>query len=37
MKASTTMMEYQNGQAFVLPYQLPELILPEQSKAPSYP
>ncbi len=35
MKASATMMEYQNGQAFVLPYQLPELIVPEQNKAPN--
>ena len=31
-KASTTMMEYQNGQAFVLPYQLPAMMLPEKTK-----
>ena len=37
MKASTTMLEYQNGQAFVLPYQLPAMMLPEQNKAPIYP
>jgi integrase len=37
MKASTTMLEYQNGQAFVLPYQLPAMMLPEQNKAPISP
>jgi hypothetical protein len=36
-KASVTMMEYQNGQAVVVLYQLPSLDLSPESKTPNPP